>query len=184
MQAPQLHRVPVAEMPEDLQPIWQQLNALTGNAQFVEVFANAPELLTFVMRDFYANVFFAGRLNARAKQLARLRLSLVHGCRTCNRQNKPGAKEAGITPDEITALEEGDLSQFSPADRAVLAFTELMTLQNLTEQVPPSLMADLKIHFSDAEICELGVVTAFVAGFAKLSFVLDLVDKEDNCSFV
>ncbi len=183
MNASELHHVPVAEMPEELQPVWQQLNALTGNAQFVEVFANAPELLSFVMKDFYANIFFAGRLDGRSKQLARLRLSLVHGCRTCNRQNRPGAREAGISDEEISALAAGDLSSFSPPDQAVLRFTELMTLQNLTEKVPEDLMIALKAHFSDAQICELGVVTAFVAGFAKLSFVLDLVDKEDNCSF-
>ena len=40
----------------------------------------------------------AGGVDQRYKQLVRLRLSLVHGCRTCNRQNVPGALAAGDQP--------------------------------------------------------------------------------------
>lgn len=178
-----LSRVPVSEMPDDLRAVWNTLDQLTGNARFVEVFAHAPELLDFVMDRFYGQIFFGGRLAQRYKQLARLRLSLVHGCRTCNLQNRPGAREAGITDAEIAALESGDLSGFSDPDRAVLEFAELMTLGNQTETTSPELLARLKAHFDEAQICELGVVTAFISGFAKLSFVLDLVDRESYCSF-
>ena len=76
------------------QPAWDMLNKLTGDATFVEVFSQAPEMLEFVMQQFYAKVFFGGKVEQRYKQLARLKLSLIHGCRTCNKQNVPGALEA------------------------------------------------------------------------------------------
>ena len=66
------------------------LNGLTGSATFVEVFAQTPQLLEFVMNEFYMKLFFGGEVAQRYKQLARLRLSLLHGCRTCNKQNIPG----------------------------------------------------------------------------------------------
>jgi undecaprenyl pyrophosphate phosphatase UppP len=45
------------------------------------------------------------------------------------------------------------------------------------------LYADLSAHFSDADICELGTVMAIIAGMAKLSFILHLVEREDYCPF-
>ena len=66
---------------------WDGLNGLTGEPTFIEVFAQAPELLDFVMTRFYGEIFFAGRVEQRYKQLARLRLSQIHGCATCNKQS-------------------------------------------------------------------------------------------------
>jgi len=105
---------------EQMAPEWQPANdmlqKLTGDAAFVEVFAQAPGLLDFVMRQFYAKVFFGGQVEQRYKQLARLKLSLVHGCRK-------------------------------------------------------------------AQILELGTAMAVISGMAKLSFVLDLVERESYCPF-
>jgi undecaprenyl pyrophosphate phosphatase UppP len=45
------------------------------------------------------------------------------------------------------------------------------------------LYAALSAHFSDADICELGTVMAIIAGMAKLSFILHLVEREEYCPF-
>jgi len=59
-----------------------------------------------------------------------------------------------------------------------------MVLTNMNGQVGPELFHRLREHFSEPEILELGVVMAIVAGMAKLSFLLNLVEKEDYCPFV
>ncbi len=41
----------------------------------------------------------------------------------------------------------------------------------------------LRAHFSESDILELGTVMAVISGMAKLSFVLNLVDKESYCPF-
>src|SRR5580692_9103867 len=106
----------------DMAPQWQSardmLDKLTGDATFVEVFAQAPQLLEFVMQQFYVKVFFGGTVPQRYKQLARLKLSLIHGCRTCNKQNVPGALDSGFTQAQIDALIDGDVGPFAPAERA------------------------------------------------------------------
>ncbi|MEM7283776.1 MAG: carboxymuconolactone decarboxylase family protein, partial [Pseudomonadota bacterium] len=140
-------------------------------------------LLNFVMQDFYAKIFFGGRVDQRYKQLARLKLSLVHGCRTCNKQNVPGALEAGISQAEVDAMENYQDGPFSDADKAVLRYAELVSMDNNTESLDEKLYAQLSTHFSDEEICELGVAMAVITGMAKLSFVLDLVEREDYCTF-
>lgn len=179
-------RTPREELPEAIKPAWDMLNKLTGEPTFIEVFAQAPELLNLVMNEFYVKVFFGGRVEQRYKQLARLRLSIVHGCRTCNKQNVPGALEAGVTQEQVNAMIAGthESGPFTDAEKAVLAYADQMVLTNMNGDMSPALFARLRAHFSEAEILELGVVMAIVAGMAKLSFLLHLVEKEPYCPFV
>ena len=100
-----LKRIPREELPEEFQAAWDGLNGLTGEPTFVEVFAQAPDVLRFVMNEFYVKLFFGGNVDQRYKQLVRLKLSLVHGCRTCNKQNVPGALEAGISQEIFILLD-------------------------------------------------------------------------------
>jgi alkylhydroperoxidase family enzyme len=145
--------------------------------------ASAPELLNFAMVEFYQKIFFAGRVAERYKQLLRLRLSLAHGCRSCNLQNSAGVKAAGFDDGHIAAIEE-DRSIFSDAERDVLEFADQLVLTNSSGRLDRPLYDRLRRHFDDAEICELAVVGGFIGGMAKMAFVLDVVEKEDTCPFV
>lgn len=167
----------------EFQPAWDALHRLTGDATFVEVFAQAPAMLEFVMQKFYMSVFFGGQVEQRYKQLARLRLSLIHGCRTCNKQNIPGALEAGFTAAQIDSLREGRNEPFTPAERAVIDYAGEVALSNIEGRMTPALFASLREHFSEAEVLELGTAMAVISGMAKLSFVLDLVEREPYCPF-
>ncbi|MDJ0699868.1 MAG: carboxymuconolactone decarboxylase family protein [Woeseiaceae bacterium] len=183
MSATPLQRMRPEDMPAELKQVWQTLNDLTGEPTFVEVFAQAPELLDFVMRQFYGNIFFGGRVDERYKQLARLRLSQIHGCRTCNKQNVPGALEAGFSEAQVAAMDVPTSELFTDAEIAVLEFAEQMALTNDDGRMDETLYERLSTHFDDAEICELGTVMGVIGGMAKLSFVMDLVEREDYCPF-
>jgi alkylhydroperoxidase family enzyme len=176
-------RTPRAQMAPEWQGAYDMLDKLTGDATFVEVFAQAPPLLEFVMQQFYMKVFFGGAVEQRYKQLARLKLSLIHGCRTCNKQNVPGAIGAGFTEAQIEALINGNDQPFTPAERAVIQYAEQIALSNMEGQMTPALFGALKAYFSEAQILELGTAMAVVSGMAKLSFVLDLVERENYCPF-
>lgn len=178
-----LSRTPRAELPARFHEAWDTLNSLTGEPSFVEVFAQTPELLEFVMNRFYAQIFFGGRVDNRYKQLARLKLSLIHGCRTCNKQNVPGAVQAGLTQSQIDAMGDFESGPFADDEKAVLRYAEQMALTNTEGALGPGLYRELRAHFSDAEILELGTCMAVIGGFAKLSFVLNLVEKEAYCPF-
>ena len=183
MSATPLTRMPPDKMPDELREIWKTLNELTGEPTFVEVFAQAPELLDFVMQRFYGGIFFGGRVDERYKQLARLRLSQIHGCRTCNKQNVPGALAAGFSEAQVAAMAEPTTDLFSDAEIAVLGFAEQMALTNHDGRMDEALYERLSAHFDDAQICELGTIMAVIGGMAKLSFVLNLVEREDYCPF-
>ena len=176
-------RIPRDKLPQEFQAAWDALNKLTNEPTFVEVFAQAPDVLRFVMNDFYVKLFFGGNVDQRYKQLVRLKLSLVHGCRTCNKQNIPGALEAGVTQAQIDAMGDYNNGPFSDTDKAVLRFADQMALTNMEGDMDEQFYAALSKHFSDAEICELGTVMAVIAGMAKLSFILHLVERESYCPF-
>ncbi len=183
MSATALAKISRKNLPAEFAMAWDTLNELTGEPSFVEVFAQAPQTLRFVMDDFYAKMFFGGQVDQCYKQLARLKLSLVHGCRTCNKQNVPGALEAGISQAQIDAMNDFENGPFTDAQRAVLQFAEQMALTNMQGDMDAKLHERLAKHFSVGEICELGTVMAVIAGLAKLSFVLHLVEREDYCPF-
>ncbi len=170
-------------MTPELALIRDTLNDLTGEPAFVEVFAQAPELIDFVMHRFYGEIFFKGRVENKYKQLVRLYLSQIHGCRTCNKQNIPGSLEAGISQMQIDKITDFENGAFDPAEKAVLRYASQMVLTNPAGHMDNSLYNSLKVHFDDAQICELGTVMAVIGGMAKLSFVLGLVEKEDYCEF-
>lgn len=179
---------PITRIPRDrLEPQWQgawdMLDGLTGEPTFIEAMANAPELLNFAMVEFYQKIFFGGRVDEKYKQLVRLRLSLAHGCRSCNLQNRAGLKGIGYDDRHIQAI-DGDRSIFDPAERAVLDFADEMLLTNPGGQLDRALYDRLRRHFDDAQICELAVVAGFIGGMAKMAFVLDLVEREPTCPFV
>ncbi len=178
-----MQRIPRTELPAQLHVAWDTLNRLTGEPTFVEVFAQNPAMLDFVMNQFYGQIFFGGQVDQRYKQLARLRLSTLHGCRTCNKQNVPGALAAGITQAQIDAIGHFETGPFTDAEKAVLAYTEQVALTNMDGRMSAELYQRLRAHFSDADLCELGVVMAVISGMAKLAFVLDLVEREPYCPF-
>jgi alkylhydroperoxidase family enzyme len=178
-----LTRIPRERLEPRWHLAWDTLNGLTGSPQFVEAFAQAPDMLDFVMNRFYGPVFFGGNVAQRYKQLARLKLSIVHGCATCNRQNIPGAIDAGFTPAQIDALIAGNDTPFTSAERAVIRYAGEVALTNPDGRLTPELYGELRRHFSEADILELGTAMAVISGMAKLSFVLDLVEKEPYCPF-
>jgi len=156
------------------------LDGLTGEPAFIEAMASAPELLDLVMNQFYGRIFFGGRVEERYKQLLRLRLSLAHGCRSCNLQNVVGTRAAGFSDEAIASI-EADRASFSDAECAVLDFADQMVMTNAEGRLSADLHGRLSSHFDAAQICELAVVAGFIGGMAKMAFVLDLVEKEAVC---
>ncbi len=170
------------ELSPDLQEKWDWLDGMTGQAAFIEGVANAPELLDFTLNDFYGKIFYEGRVERRFKELARLRMSLGHGCRTCNLGNSLGAQEVGYTMAQLEAI-EGDRSCFDAAEQVVLALADEFLMQNQQGHMAPALYHRLRAHFDDAQILELGTVMSYLGGLAKLLFVFDLAEKEEYCRF-
>ena len=71
-----------------------------------------------------------------------------------------GGREHGVTDEEISALGDYESSAlFSERDRMALRYAEEMT--NTPVAVPEALFAQLRQHFTDAQLVELTATAAF-----------------------
>ena len=134
-------------------------------------------------KDFYQKLFYGGKAPVKYKELGRLRLSSVHGCRSCNKGNRLDAKDNGLTDAQISNIDNADADAFDAADRGVIALADLVSLDASGAQLDSKLYDELKLHFTDGQIVELGMVFSFLAGVAKFLFAFNLVEKEDYCEF-
>ena len=180
---PALKRVNPSGMPEDIATAREASMALRGDATFFEVFANHPDLYRWYVGSFCGEVFRGGIVAQPFKELLRLRLSTLHGCRFCNQGNRRDALAAGLTEEQIDAFDDPENGPFTDAERAMLALGEQLALTQPEGALNPALLGKLAQHFSDAEILELGLVGGILAGVAKFMFAYDLVEKEDTCPF-
>jgi AhpD family alkylhydroperoxidase len=181
MPNPHLKKIPRAELPPQLQTLWEAAMRDRDEATLIEVAGNAPEVLDWYYNSFYARMFFEGRVDTRIKQLARMKLSTMHGCAFCNRGNSKAALADGVTQEQLDALFCPDSPLFDDRERAVLRLCEEMTLANMDGYMDRGLYDALGGHFDDGEIFELGVCLAVMVGMAKFLFVFDLVSREANC---
>jgi alkylhydroperoxidase family enzyme len=83
-----------------------------------------------------------------------------------------GARQAGLTEVKIAALDDLDSDLFTPRERAALKFADMMATDHL--KIDDALFAELRRHFSEAEIVELGVSTAVFIGFGRLNAVIGI----------
>jgi AhpD family alkylhydroperoxidase len=180
---PPLKRVNSSDMSEDIASAWEASMALRGDATFFEIFANHPELYRWYVNSFYGDVFRGGKVAQPYKELLRLKLSTLHGCRFCNQGNRRDALAAGLTEAQIDAFDDPESGPFSEAEKAVLALGEQLALTKPEGILNPALHHELSAYFSDAEILELGLVGGILAGVAKFMFAYDLVEKEETCPF-
>lgn len=178
-----LQRVHHDDLPDELRVAHGRSMALRGDATFFEVFGNHPELYRWYTGSFYGEVFRGGLVERRIKELVRLRLSIEHGCRFCNQGNRADALEAGLTEAEVDAIGTYETGPFSDKERAAMRLADVMRLTNPGGVLDDDLYREMRAHFSDAEILELGVVAGILCGVAKLMFAFDMVEKEDSCPF-
>jgi alkylhydroperoxidase family enzyme len=170
-------------MTEGARAAYEALNELAGDATFVEVFAQAPELLDFAMVEFYQKLFFEGRVDEKYMQLARLRLSMSHGCHTCNSQNLPSVAAHGYSQEQIDGMWAQDYALFPDDEAAVMELADQIALDNRAGQLTPELLEKLKRYFSEKDILNISLCMGVIVGLVKMSFALSLVDREPYCKF-
>ena len=180
---PHLKRVSKNDLPDDMKQSWDQANDLTGDATFVEVSGNNPDVYRWYLDEFYQKLFYSDRLETTLVELVRLRLANVHGGAFCNKGDTAHALQSVISQEQIDLLEDYMNGPFSDREKSALMLADQMVLTNEKGNISSDLYSELNTHFNDGEIYELGMIMAVLVGVAKFTFVYDLVEKEDYCPF-
>jgi alkylhydroperoxidase family enzyme len=171
-----------SELTESMQQIYENSLERRGEAKFIGAMAHSPDLLDWYMDDFYKKLFYGGRVPIVYKELGRLRLSQVHGCRSCNLGNRLDANSAGLPSAKINAIADSDHPVFDTADQAVIKLADLMSLHAHGARLSQKLYDQLITHFSEGQILELSMVFSFLSGMAHFLFAFDMVEREAHCS--
>lgn len=176
-----MRRVPDDEMPPEFREKVQRVRSLVGDVRFLEVAANAPHMVDFYWGDFYRDVFFAGVLDVRTKELVRLLLADIHGCMFCQAGDAASARSNGVTEAEIAGLWDFESGPFSARDLAVLRVAAGVSMRGPDEPLRPEVRTALEEHLTDEEIIELLMVCGVLTGMARMMMVMDLADRSDAC---
>jgi AhpD family alkylhydroperoxidase len=160
--------VPVELLPEPFRTKVEGVQALGGDPSFFQFAANARPVVDFYWGDFYGSLFFNGTVPIRVKELVRLRLAAHSGCGFCQVGDAESARTHGVTNEEIEAVMAFELDRFGAAERAALMIADLTAATQPPKPADPSLLAELRTHFSDAELVELFTVVGVLNGMGRM----------------
>jgi len=83
-----------------------------------------------------------------------------------------GARHAGLTEDKIAAINDETSALINPRERAALHFAEKLAVDH--HKVDDALWAEVRRHFSEAEVIELVAHTTLYIGFGRLNEIIGL----------
>ena len=83
-----------------------------------------------------------------------------------------GARHAGLTEAKIQAINDETSELITARERAALRFAEKLALDH--HKVDDELWAELREHFSEAEIVELVANTTLFIGFGRFNEIIGL----------
>ena len=138
-------------------------------------FDENSEFLQRYLEFYYPFHSSAGLVESRLKELVRLRIATLNGCRTC--------KAARLDPAHVSEAEaasevdRADEAPFSERERAALRLAETMAVDHFA--IDDAMMRSLRTHFSKGELIELMMMIGQYIGFGRVLAILQL--EETAC---
>ena len=115
-------------------------------------------------------------LPERLVELVRLRVAFFNQCRSCMAIRYSDAVADGVTEGLVCSLERPqEAENLTAAEKAAIRYGELMATDHLA--INDAVYADLRQHFTEAQIVELGMTVAFFVGFGRLAATYHMVEE-------
>ena len=101
--------------------------------------------------------------------LIKMRASQINGCAYCLDMHSKDARAEGETEQRLYALDAWRETPFySPRERAVLAWTEALTLISQTH-APDDVYREAREHFSEQELVDLTLAIVAINGWNRIA---------------
>jgi AhpD family alkylhydroperoxidase len=111
----------------------------------------------------------ASGLEAPLLELVKMRASQINGCAYCLDMHSKDARAAGETEQRLYVLNAWREAPFyTDRERAALAWTESLTLVS-ENHVPDEIYAEVRKHFSEAELVNLTLAVVAINGWNRIS---------------
>lgn len=116
-----------------------------------------------------------GTLSPRLLELVRLRIAFHNQCRSCMSVRYQSAIDDGLTEAAVCSLERpANALDLSDAERAALKFADLFATNHLA--IDDTVYDELRNHFTEDQLVELGVHCAIALGIGRLTATWDVTD--------
>lgn len=134
----------------------EQLERKSGRPNhFFRMMAHKPEVLKNFI-PFYAAITGPGSVDRRTKELVYLAASYANECAYCTAAHTITGKKAGISDEEMRALQTEQNQFFSGPERVAIQYARELT----REATAPDTASELYEHFNDEQVVELTLVAA------------------------
>ncbi|MDG2443643.1 MAG: hypothetical protein P8M13_10375 [Luminiphilus sp.] len=171
-----MSRLPLPE-PETIDPFLKEMHDGASaddwaTQRVARAFSVQPRLLEDYLAFYYPWHSEKGDIPARMKELVRLHIATLNGCKTC-----ASARLAADSVAEVEALgalerDEGRLATLSNEERVALDFAERLALNHHT--ITDDDVRDWRETFGDEGFVELSMMTAQYIGFGRVLAMLQL----------
>jgi alkylhydroperoxidase family enzyme len=112
-------------------------------------------------------------ISPKLRELGQVRAGFTVGSQFVYSQHCKACRDVGFTDEQVAAIPAWSVADcWSPVERAVLAYTDCLTLQH--GRVPDALFNELQKHLSDEEILEFTYITCTYAMHATMTKALRL----------
>jgi AhpD family alkylhydroperoxidase len=166
--------LPVEKWDKDLREMLNPEAQHPVEQTILGVYANAPDLA----KAFFA---FSGAMNAaftirpRMRELMRLRIAFHNQCRSCMAMRYEGALEDGLTEDTVCSLEKPmEAPDMTDAEKAAVQFADHFATNHLA--ISDDTIANLRKHFSEKEIVEICMYSAYCVGYGRFAATYKAVE--------
>jgi alkylhydroperoxidase family enzyme len=157
----------------DRDPVAQPGTATGTTGNWWTVFALVPEVFQHAVSGFALYAGESRLLDPTLRELGQTRAGWLSGSQFVYSQHCKSCRKLGMAQEKIDAISSWGVSDlFSPLERAVLTYTDALTLNR--GRVDDAVIAVLKEHLSDEQILELTYITTLYVMHATMSNALRL----------
>ena len=149
-----------------------------------------PRVVSILVRNPKAGVawvkywnalLYDGILPHSLKELCRIQISMAHRCGYCSTVRSKVALAEGLVEDKIAQLPDFESSDaFSEREKAALRYAVLFKSGDGAVD-SDAVYDDLRVHFSEEEIIELGLFCAETDGAGKFVRSLNVLSWDEAC---
>jgi uncharacterized peroxidase-related enzyme len=138
----------------ELKDTFEKLAARAGKVPNIfAAMAHRPAALNAFL-PLYKTVINEGTVEAKYKELAYLRASMVNGCEYCTRAHTASSKRAGVTPEQVAALPFYSRSPlFDEKEKATILYADRVTRGASGIREPE--LQELAKFYDEGQIVEL-----------------------------
>lgn len=170
-----LSKIPVENWDPELRAMTQADGATPLEQGMTRVLAHSPAVAKAVV-VFGGTLFQHTGLPRRLIELVRLRVAFHNQCRSCMAVRYQSAIDGGFTENLVCSLEKPfDASDLTEAEKAAVAYADISSIDHFS--INDQTYADLRRHFSEAEIVELGAFIAYFIGFGRFAAGMDMIEE-------